>query len=374
MSRGPLAGLLVLSAVVAWGLPRTAADDKTDQIDALVRDAGFTDDAPGVAVGVYKGGKVLFKKGYGLADVEKGEKITPETTFELASVSKQFAGMAALILAERGKLSFDDDVRKYLPELPEYDAKRPVTLGDLSRHTSGLPDYMALPLKRKDSGYVTNADYLPAFAKQKEKFPLRFPTGDKFEYQNTNYMLLAAVVERVSGRTFGEFLTDEVFKPLGMKTAWVYESPKVHPNNPAVGYRKAKEGWKPSWVPPTGDRHEELLTTGDGAVWCSLLDMAAWDAGLREGKPVKTEALLSALAPRKSRDGKVIGYALGWGADYGADDKVTGMGHNGSWAGFNTHIGRDLEDGLTVVVLSNRGGFEPGKLAEAVRGVFEKKK
>jgi CubicO group peptidase (beta-lactamase class C family) len=375
MVRQPVLGVLTLALVLGGGLPCLADDPKGEQIDALVRDAGFTDDGPGVAVSVQKAGKVLFQKGYGLANVEKGVKITPDTTFELASVSKQFAGMAVLILVERGKVSFDDDVRKYIPELPEYDKNkdRPITLGDLSRHVSGLPDYMSFEeVKGKDPAYLTNADFLPEFAKQRKKFPLVFPTGAKYEYSNTGYMLLAAVVERVSGKSFGAFLKEEVFRPLGMKSAWVNESPKAQPHHPAVGYEKAKKGWKASWSAPTADHHETLLTTGDGAVWCNLHDMAAWDVGLREGKPVKTETLMKALAPAKSRDGKVIGYAAGWGVEYGDKDRVTLMSHGGSWAGFKTYIRRDLEGELTVIVLSNRGTADPSKLGDEVAALFAK--
>ena len=369
-----LALLLFLSWAVgrpcSWAAPGERG--VSERVDALIREAGIAEDGPGVAVGVFGPEGALFQKGYGWADLERKTRIQPGTTFELASVSKQFTGIAILILVERGKVSFDDDVRKYLPELPTYDRDHPITLGDLSRHTSGLPDYMSFEdVKGVNRDFVTNGDYIPEFAKQREKFPLRFAPGAKSVYSNTGYMLLASVVERASGRSFGTFLKEEVFDPLGMKTAWVNESPRVRPNAPAVGYQREKKRWTPSWRAPTADHHESLLTTGDGAVWCSLDDMAAWDAGLRKGKPVKMDALRAALAPRKARNGRLIAYAVGWSVEYGDAGSVASMWHDGDWSGFETYIGRDLKTGVTVVVLSNRGGVDAETLGTSVGTLFE---
>src|SRR5205807_1371619 len=151
--------------------------------------------------------------------------------------------------------------------LPQYDKERPITLGDLSRHTSGLPDYMSFEgVKGRDPGYLTNADFLPEFARQREGFPLLFPPGQKSAYSNTGYMLLASVVERVAGKPFGAFLKEEVLDPLGLRTAWVNDSPRARPHDPAVGYTREKRRWAPTWAAPTADRHETLLTVGDGAV------------------------------------------------------------------------------------------------------------
>lgn len=342
------------------------------KIDALVRAAKVTDASPGCAVLVVGPQGVLFAKGYGRADLERGTPITRSTTFELASVSKQFTGMATLLLVTRGKAAFDEDVRKHLPQLPEYDKQRPITLGDLSRHTSGLPEYLEWEdAQGSHPGYVTNADLVLEFARRREQAPLRFPTGEKYEYCNSGYMLLGAVIEKISGVSFGAFLQAEIFQPLGMKTAWVNERPDVRTHAPAVGYTWVDDDWSPTWAAPTPERHERILTTGDGSVWASLDDMAAWDAGLRAGKPVKTETFLAALAPTRDRGGKVIGYALGWTVEYDGDGKPSSISHSGRWAGFETFLGHDVASGLTVVVLSNRDAFDAEGLAEKVGALFQ---
>jgi len=370
-SAAPLA-LALCAALCA----RAASDDDATperQVDALVREHGVKADGPGVGVLVVTRKGVQVKKGYGVANLAKKTPITAATTFELASVSKQFTGAAVLLLVQRGKVGVADDVRKHLPELPRYDAAHPITVDHLSRHTSGLPDYIAWagepPTKKP---YYTNADVLPEFARRKEASPLEFRPGEKYEYSNSGYMVLASLVERVSGVSYGAFLAKEYFEPLGMKSAWVHESPRVPTVATAVGYTKDDDAWRPTWSAPTAERHEELLTVGDGSVWASLDDMAAWDGGLRSGKPLKAETLLGALAPGRTRDGERLSYAMGWVVEHGEKDAVTAMSHNGSWQGFETFIGHDVAHEITVVVLSNRGGFDAAGLAAEVGALFQK--
>src|SRR5262249_52324898 len=159
---------------------------------------------------------LLFKKGYGLANLKAKTPITPDTMFELASVSKSFTATAVLMLHDRGKLSVDDDVRKFIPELPEYHQGHPIRIRDLLHHVSGLPDYWDFKnAPPRHQRYWVNADYADQFSRRRKEFPLSFPTGKKYEYNNTNYMLLALVVERVAKRPFSAFLRDEVFVPAG---------------------------------------------------------------------------------------------------------------------------------------------------------------
>jgi CubicO group peptidase (beta-lactamase class C family) len=372
MRRHP-AGLLLLCLGALLGLPGPARPEPPPDaalvaaIDDLVRKNGFTDERPGLAVLVHQPGRFVVSKGYGLADLDRQAPVTPRTLFELASVSKTFTATAVLILHDRGKLSVEDDVRRYLPELPAYRKDRPIRLSDLLQHTSGLPDYMELedvPARHKD--YWVNEDYAGEFARQRRKFPLRFPTGQRYEYNNTNFMLLALIVERVSGVSFGTFLHDEVFVPAGMKDSFVYEGPDAVPRHPApgcvnaIGYEKKKKGrWEAAWGTPPS-RHEQLLTVGDGAVWTNLEDMARWDAAVREGKLVKPEAMRLALTPSKTRDGKTNDYGFGWSL-YFDGGKLIGYGHDGSWGGFRTSYYRYLAADRTTVLLSNRGDFDPDK-------------
>jgi CubicO group peptidase (beta-lactamase class C family) len=376
------AGLLLLCLGALLGLPGRARPEPPPDaalvaaIDDLVRKNCFTDEGPGLAVLVRQPGRLVVSKGYGLADLDRQTPVTPRTLFELASVSKTFTATAVLILHDRGKLLVEDDVRRYLPELPEYRKDRPVRISDLLQHTSGLPDYMEfedVPARHKD--YWVNEDYAGEFARQRRKFPLRFPTGQRYEYNNTNFMLLALVVQRVSGQSFGTFLHDEVLVPAGMKDSFVYEGPDAVPRHPApgcvnaVGYEKAKKKgrWEAAWGTPPA-RHEQLLTVGDGAVWTNLEDMARWDAAVREGKLLRPETMKLALTPSKTRDGKTNDYGFGW-ALYFDGGKLIGYGHDGSWGGFHTSYYRYLAADRTTVLLSNRGDFDPDKFWYALDDV-----
>jgi len=314
---------------------------------------------------VIEDGKVVFQKGYGLANVKEKKPITARTTFELASCSKQFAGTAILLLQERGKLRLDDDVRKYLPELPVYNEKNPIRILDLARHTSGLPEYMDFPeVKGKDPKYLANGDFVGEFARQRKKFPLFFPPGEKSRYTNTNYMLMALIVERISKKSYGAFLKSEIFDPLGMSTARVYERPTVMVKEPALGYHKEKNTFQDIWGPPPF-RQETLLTVGDGGVWASLEDLTRWDAGWRQGKVLKPETVKRALVPSKSRDGKPNDYAFGWILNV-ADGKLQRMSHEGSWGGFRTLVNRDLAANRTIVVLANLDTVAPGAIGTPI--------
>ena len=363
--------LVVLS--FAASRPATAEDEPTplQRVDTLVEHAGIRADGPGVGVLVVNAKGVQVKKGYGLANLSTHAPIKTETTFELASVSKQIAGAAVLLLVQRGKVKVEDDVRKHLPELPVYDAEHPITVDHLSRHTSGLPDYLSWEGDAATKkAYWTNADAVAEFARRKTSSPLVSVPGEKYAYSNSGYMLLGALVEKVSGQSFGAFLAKEFFEPLGMKTAWVHESPAVPTATTAVGYTHEGEGWKATWAAPTKEKHEKLFTSGDGSVWASLDDMEGWDHGIRTGTPVKTETLLGALAPGKTLAGERVPYAMGWNVEYGEHDAVSSMFHTGKWGGFENYISHDVSHGLTVVVLSNRGGLDAAELAHAIATLF----
>lgn len=369
--QAPLLSLLLLLPALARPVYADEEASKHEhQIDALVEKIGVRADTPGIAVLVTDAHGVRLKKAYGMANLSTHDPITASTTFELASVSKQIAGAAVLLLVQRGKVGIGDDIRKHLPEVPEYDAEHPITLDHLSRHTSGLPDYLSWEGPESSKGYLTNADILAEFAKRKDSSPLVSKPGAKYEYSNSGYMLMGCLVEKLSGKSFGAFLAKEFFEPLGMKTAWVHESPAVPSAATAVGYTKEEGAWKPTWAAPTKEKHEKLFATGDGSVWASLDDMAAWDHGLRAGTPVKTETLMGALAPGKTNSGERVAYAMGWNVEYGDHDAVASFYHSGKWGGFENFITHDVGRGLTVVVLCNRAEFDAGEFAHAVAALF----
>ena len=353
-------------------LNNAVADDQlTEAIDRLAASEGITDDGPGVAVLVFQPGKINFRKGYGLADLKSEAPITTRTMFELASISKQFTATAILILHERGALSVDDDVRKYLPELPVY-RSGPIRIRDLLTHTSGLPDYMKFDdPPARHSTYWVNEDYVGEFARQKNDFPLGFATGRKYEYSNSNYLLLGTIIARVSKKSYGTFLHDEIFAPAEMRHTFAYESPQAVPEPPpagclrAIGYQEGKgQQWRAGWGAPPA-RNERYLSVGDGGIWSNLEDMAAWDAAQRSGTFLKPATRTFSLLPTKTRNGKQNDYGCGLELEF-ENGKLIGYGHDGSWDGFRTIYWRDLKADRTAVLLGNRNDFDPYDILESL--------
>ena len=330
-------------------------------IDKLVKKNGIDDDTPGMAIYINVPGKLHFKKGYGLASVKDETPITPTTLFELASCSKPFTATALLILVDRGMVTLDDDVRDYIPELPEY--------FDF--------DDEGVPMRHKT--YAVNEDYIGMFAKLKKDYPLQFRTGSKFEYTNSNFLLLASIVQRVAKQPFGEFVRDEIFIPAGMQHTFICQSPKSVPEeddekyNRAFGYEwhEKKESWKPSWGTPP-EWPQKVMVVGDGGVWSNLEDMAKWDSAVRAKKFLKPATWKMALTPSTTRKGKVLEYGKGWFIYANDDGSVYGYGHDGSWAGFENTYYRHLGTNRSTVILSNRDTMDTDDLWTALDALVEK--
>jgi CubicO group peptidase (beta-lactamase class C family) len=367
LARRSVLALVVLAAMACSETTAPAQERGNEAlekaVDRLVRAEGVVRSEPGVAILVFQPGRRAFKKGYGLATLDDRQPITSSTLFELASLSKPMTAVAVLMLMEKGKLSLGDDVRKHLPELPAYDPKMPVRIRHLLRHISGLPDYLAFETPALgEKGYVNANDYLPLFEKGKAEFPMHFPTGERYEYGNTNYMLLALIVARVSGQPFGEFLRDNLFGPAGMTASFVMENPRTMPKpSPnlvrAIGYSpKEGGGFEATWGAPPA-RKETLLTVGDGAIWSNLDDMAKFDVALRQNRLLKPETLKQALTPSKTANGETNNYGFGWSIYPDNAGGMNGFGHDGSWLGFETSFYRYQVANRTTVILSNRGGF-----------------
>jgi CubicO group peptidase (beta-lactamase class C family) len=343
-------------------MTRVHGDTFDERMDAIAGNAGIKADTPGAAVLVVESGRVIFEKGYGVVHFKNKKPITPVTTFELCSCSKQFTGTAILLLHERGLLGLEDDARKYLPELPEYDKKNPITVLHLVRHISGLSEYdWSDPnVKRKNPKFATNEDFLLEMAAHRDKYPLLFTPGAKEQYTNTNYMLLALISERVSKKSLGVFLKSEIFDPLGMNTATVFERPSSVIKEPALGHVLEKGKFKAIWG-PAPYFEQSMMSVGDGNIWMSITDLAAWDAGWRQGKVLKAETIKRWLVPSKTRDGKANGYAFGWGVSV-EEGKLVHMGHGGGGGGFVTSIERDLASNRTTVVLCNWDKLDPSTI------------
>jgi CubicO group peptidase (beta-lactamase class C family) len=344
-----------------------AADRHAQQIDALFRPLA-SDTGPGFSVLVIKDGHTIFSQGYGVADLRTGARITPQTNFRLASCTKQFTATAIMLLARDGKLSYDDPLTRFFPDFPAYG--RSITIRELLSHTSGLPDYEDIYLAKfanradADIPQLKDADILTIM--QSQNTPA-FPAGSKWQYSNSGFATLAMVVEKVSGKAFGEFLAQRIFKPLGMRNTIAFENGKNDVRNRAFGYRKQENGWTPADQSPTS------AVLGDGGVYSSLDDLARWDRALARHSLLSRTEMESALTPvavpgGAVLDGKAVQYGFGWFLDP-YHGRVR-MYHDGETCGFRTTIQRFVDERLTIIVLANRTDLDPDALALKVADVF----
>jgi CubicO group peptidase (beta-lactamase class C family) len=334
--------------------PRRPADSA--RVDSVF--APFTvPGSPGCALGVIRNGTLSYARGYGLASVELGVPISPRTVFDIGSVSKQFTAMAVVLLAEEGKLSLDDEIQKFLPEIPRY--AKPVTIRHLLHHTSGLRDYIDLLEWSgvEEEAVTDDRDALAVLVRQKAP---NFEAGAEFLYSNTGFFLLSVIVERVSGKPLRAFAAERIFLPLGMThTRYVDRHDFIVPGkagsyakDPAGGFRLALANWE---------------QTGDGAVNTTVEDLLLWDRNFTSGKVGGQAALRELLTTGVLNDGKPITYALGLVVDqYRGARRVA---HGGSWAGFRAQLSRFPDLHTSVIVLCNLAESGPGGLASKVADI-----
>ena len=258
--------ILALAVVTTSASAQSLDPATTSQIDALF--ARFDrPDTPGCAVGVFQNGAIVYSKGYGSANLEYGVPITPKTPFISGSVAKQFTAGAIALLVEQGRLSLDDDVRKYIPELPDYGAK--ITVDHLVHHTSGLRDFWALvgvAGMRYDDGY-TAGDVIRLASRQKA---LNFPPGSEYDYSNTGYVSLGIIVQRVTGKSLREFAAEQMFGPLGMtSTQWRDDFRRVVKGRAQAYTRSGSGPWELEM--PFENVH------GNGGLLTTVSDLLKWN-------------------------------------------------------------------------------------------------
>jgi CubicO group peptidase (beta-lactamase class C family) len=300
---------------------------------------------------VARDGKILRAQGFGFSNLEHRVAVKPETIFQSGSVGKQFTATAIMMLVEEGKIGPDDSITKYFPQAPA--SWKPVTVRHLLSHSGGFTDYPKHFDFRKDY----SEDEL---VKMVSAIPLAFPPGTKWSYSNLGYLILGILIHRVTGEFYGDMLQQRIFQPLGMETARIVSEADIIPNR-AAGYRLAEGQLKnQDWVSPT------LNTTADGSLYFSILDLAKWDAALYTEKVLKRSSLEQMWTPFNLNDGKLNSghYGFGWRIADVHGHRV--IGHAGAWQGFETQISRYVDDKLTVVVLSNLAGADPGKIADHV--------
>lgn len=337
------------------------ADSRAKRVEEVFAGMG-SDRAPGAAVLVVERGRVVFEHGYGVADLRTMRPIDELTNFRLASMTKQFTAAAVVLLVRDGKLHYEDALTSVFPEFPAYG--RDITIRHLLQHTSGLPDYESL-MAPPESGVpveeaqIKDAEVLELLERQTAG---KFAPGSRWEYSNSGYVVLGLVVEKASGLPFRRFLRDRIFAPLGMDGTVAYERGTNEVRDRAFGHSFENGKWRETDQSPTS------ATLGDGGVYSSLRDMARWDAALRDRtllSAAELELVMTPVvvpeAPPAEPDGSPAAYGFGWFLN-------PWKGHARAWhygetVGFRTAIERFIEDGVTVVVLCNRGDADAAALA-----------
>lgn len=351
--------LIVAAAVLSMsGAPAAQAVATRPEIAVDAIFAKWTSATPGCAVGVAVGGKPVLLKAYGMADLEHDVRNTPETIFEGGSVSKQFTALAVQLLASDGKLSIDDPVRKYIPELPDYNV--PLTIRHMLSHTSGLRDWGSVESIAgwpRTTREYTHAHVLEIVSRQKS---LNFPPGTKWSYSNTGFNLAAIIVSRVSGMPFAEFSKQRIFAPLGMThTSWRDDHTRIVKGR-AMAY--AEQG---------GEYHTEMPfenVYGNGGLLTTVGDLLIWNENFVDSKVGSAKLLTEMSNAGHFNDGKPLAYGLGLFVE--EHRGVHNVYHSGSTAGYRAHLNRFPESRTSVAVLCNGSNGDASRAANRVSDVF----
>jgi CubicO group peptidase (beta-lactamase class C family) len=349
------ASLLLLCSVAPWGCAKAPAEPGV-AVDRLLS-SHDTETAPGAAVIVIRDGIVLKKGGYGMADLERGVPIDTDTAFRLASVSKQFTAMAIMMLAEEGRLAYDDPVARFLPELSRFGDH--LSIRHLLTHTGGLPDYYDVMVGISGVERPRTRHALAVLSVWGE--PL-FSPGERYEYSNPGYEVLALIVERASGRTYAEFLEGRIFAPLGMASSVVFDERSPRIAKRAYGYRKEGDGFV------LDDDHPLNYVLGSDGIYSTVEDLYRWDQALYGERLVSGETLAEAFHPVRLNGGEEYPYGFGWSLESHLGRRR--VSHGGAWVGFRTFIARYVDDRFSVMVLSNRADLDAEGLADAIAGLY----
>jgi CubicO group peptidase (beta-lactamase class C family) len=315
-------------------------------------------DSLGCALAVLKEEEIVYKRGYGMANLEYSIPITPTTIFHVASVSKQFTAFAVALLAQEGKLSLDDDVREYIPNLPDFGET--ITVRHLIHHISGLRDQWELLVAAgwRMEDVITTEDVLELLRGQKE---LNFKPGSEYLYCNTGYTLMALIVERASGKPFRDFCAERIFKPLAMESTHFHDDHRMIVQNRAYSYSRREEG---------GFQHAVLsyATAGATSLFTTVEDLARWDQNFYEAGIGGKAVIEQMLSRGVLNDGEQIVYAFGLNITEYRGLRV--IEHSGGDAGYRSHLMRFPEQHFSVVILCNLATMKPSELARRVADLF----
>ncbi len=351
----PIALVAIVAAPVAAQLPANASA----RIDSILASYASTT-SPGCIVGVGQNGQQVYAKAYGMANLEYSVPLTPESISESGSVAKQFTAAALALLQLEGKLSIDDDIRRYLPEVPDFGQR--ITIRNLLNHTSGLRDQWAMwGLADRSPGTEVHTipEVLDLVRRQRD---LNFLVGTEYLYSNTGYVLASVIVTRVSGMPFARFTQERLFKPLGMNhTQWRDDYRRIVPNR-ATAYSREGSGWVQN-MPFT-------MVHGNGGLLSTVGDWLTWNDALDRGLLGKPELTRMLETQGKLTNGRTLEYALGLTITE-ARPGIREISHGGSTAGYRTYLARYPEaNRLSVALLCNAANANATGLARRVAGVF----
>ncbi len=340
------------------------ADQKTDKVDTLFS-RWNKKDSPGCALAIIQDGEIIYKKGYGMANLELDVVISPSSVFYIGSTSKQFVTMCIALLVQEGKLSLDDDIRKYIPEMPDYGST--ITIRHLIHHTSGIRDYLelvgiisGLNKKRMDEmiGIYHQPDSRALIARQKE---LNFKPGEKFLYSNSCYLLLAEIVGSASDSSLREYADTKIFKPLGMENTHFHDDYTEPIKNRATGYYPEGKG-----------KYRLFLTTfdcvGSGGLFSSVKDLYLWDQNFYHHKVGGKEVLDMMHTKGKLNSGEELDYAFALMVDEYKGLKT--VRHGGALGGYRAELLRFPGQRFSVICLSNLSSFNPSSMCNQVADIY----
>ena len=358
----PVPVLLLIAAALDANAGRAQTGVPEIRVDSVFADIdGPT--TPGCALSVMREGAIVYERGYGMANLEYGIPITPQSVFHVASVSKHFTAMAVELLVNEGKVSWDDDIRKYVPEVPAFGT--PITLRHLVHHVSGIRDQwnlLATAGWRWEADVVTQGDVLDITSRQTA---LNFQPGERYLYSNTGFTLLAVVVERVTGRTLREFTTERIFRPLGMEATHFHDDHEMIVRNRAWAYAPERGG-----LFGLKNSIPDFDVVGATSLFTTVHDLAAWDRNFYSGRVGGRNALDRLHQRFVLNSGDTIGYAHGLGL--GSYRSLRTVSHGGADAGYRSQFLRFPDQRFAVAVLCNFPAADPGgrafRVAEAYLG------
>ena len=338
----------LLMSVLCNGASATPRDIVL-QIDRIVSAEMSQQKIPGMAVAVLKDGEVVVAKGYGFANLEHQVPVTTHSIFQSGSVGKQFTAAAIVLLEEQGKLSLDDKIARYLPRSKARWGS--ITLRHLLTHTSGIPEYEDKVDNRRTYSERQLTELVGLLSR-------RSPPGHKFEYSNSGYLLLGIIIRTVTGKFHADYIRENIFEPLGMKTARIASDAEMVPNRVA-GYRMSKDRiLNQEWVSPTFNQ------TADGCFYLSLNDLLAWERGVRARALLKPESWSQIFTPVVLKSGKAHPYGFAW--EITQKDGRTVHSHDGSFRGFEAILTRYIEEELTIIALANLAEVDLARITEHI--------